>query len=1076
MVDMSGFCWDAGWSVTPKKHRESTVKQYFFFLLLLFLLGFCTYQCMGRPISLINVFIGLLFFINLHAFSSSSESVMRIDPPSGRLSLKEYGPEQGLANPVVWSMAQDKLGFMWFGTEDGLFRYDGASFRGWTMKDGLPATLIEHICFDHQGVLWVGTYSGLASKDPLGIHVHGVDQGMPQVRILGLWAGPDEHLWVITELGPYRRTTQGAFERVPGWPGGIPVAIAGSAQSEEVWISYSKNGTYGVFWWNAVEWTDLSFNVLVTEQIERLALAGDGTVWLRSNHHLWSLRKGASIFNQFPNPLPHVNQRPSLYIDPTGKLWAPTAQGITTLVDGRLEELTAREGFTPKVIHCLFSDREGSLWIGGNNLHRVLGGGLFRHWHSGQGLPSDVVWIALRDSHGRLLVGTDAGLAMATADGFAVVPGSEGFQVRSAVLGPDQAIYATGNSALLRWHSSMKRAEFFRAEEGFRPEGRVFRLRFSPDGSLWFATESTGLIRAEFTNGKPKFQQISVPGGDERERFTDIWFDQNQRLWAAGARGLAVLADGHWRRFTQKDGLKIDQTAFVRARSDGTVLLAYFGAPSLTQVSLESGGFTVLRHYDDVFPPDKVIYAFCEDAVGGLWLGTGQGAYLLLADGRVEHFTRSDGLASENMSNMSFFAEEDGVVWFGTTGGLHRFDASQYKGLSELPQTAILEVRYGSTIVSGDSLKALSIPAADSTIECIFAAPSSVREGAVAFQARLMGFENEWRSSPNREERYPRLPPGHYTFEARARIGSGDYGQTASWEFVVLPTWYQSIWFKILATLFIVMAIAGIIRLRVGALRRRNLTLQKMVAERTDELNQANELLRNQSLTDPLTGLKNRRYLGVCMPEDVAQVRRVHRNVVLGHQDRLQLNIDLIFLMVDIDYFKSVNDRYGHAAGDLVLQQVAEIIRDKTRDTDTVVRWGGEEFLVVARNAARMDSHLLAERIRSGIEGYNFDLGGGETIRKTCSIGFSFFPFSEDDADLFHWEKIVDLADHCLFAAKRSGRNAWVGLYMGQSGDKEFVGRNIDTDIERLIEQKHLEVKTSLAKEIRLIWDPEDQK
>jgi diguanylate cyclase (GGDEF)-like protein len=561
-----------------------------------------------------------------------------------------------------------------------------------------------------------------------------------------------------------------------------------------------------------------------------------------------------------------------------------------------------------------------------------------------------------------------------------------------------------------------------------------------------------------------------VVGGEERERFTDLWVDEQSRLWAAGAKGLAVRNKNGWRRFTQKDGLKIDQTAFIRPKSDGTMLLAYFGAPSLTQVGMNEEVFRVVRHYDDVFPSDKVIYFIGEDTLGGIWVGTGQGIFLLQKNGRVEHFTRDDGLASENMSNMSLLTEEDGVVWFGTSGGLHRFDANRYRGVTQSPRTTFLSVRVGNRTIPGDLLVPLRLSSKESTVECRFAAPSSIREGAVRYQARLVGFENDWRNSPNREERYPRLPPGRYVFEARARIGSGEFGELASWPFEVLPTWIQSGWFKLLLVLFSGGLVVGIVSLRVGSLRRRNRTLQKMVAERTQELNQANELLRNQSLTDPLTGLRNRRYLGICMPEDVAQVRRAHRSLVLGHEDRLKLNIDLIFLMVDVDYFKSVNDRYGHAAGDLVLQQVSEIIREKTRDTDTVVRWGGEEFLVVARNAARLDSHMLAERIRSGIELHPFVLESGETIRKTCSIGYSFFPFIGNDADLFHWEKVVDLADQCLYAAKRSGRNAWVGLYAMNSVNQDEVLRLIDSDLETLIDRGDLEVKSSLASGTRLVW------
>lgn len=1030
---------------------------------------------MGSQIKLLlpRWLFGLLLFSILHVFVGLN-AVNRVDPPTGRFSLKVYGQDQGLANPVVWCIAQDRRGFMWFGTEDGLYRYDGARFAGWTLKDGLPAALIEHICFDAKGKLWLGTYSGLACKDASSINIFGAEQGLPQARIRGLYADPSSRVWVITDNGPYWQISENTFQAVPDWPGGMPIALTGAQGSSDVWISFSNMGVYGVYRWSVGGWAQIPFTVPVTEPIEQLAVAPDGTVWLRSKHNLWSKKPDSPTFSRLSLLLPPVNETPLLYIDPEGKLWIPTVRGITTVLAGKSEELSEKQGLFPQMIHCLFVDREGSLWIGGNNLHRVLGGGLFRHWHSVHGLPSDVVWVSLRDSLGRLLVGTDAGLAVASPTGFNVVPGSENFQVRSAVLGPDAAIYAVGQSEMLRWHPSWPQAEKFGSESGFCPEGRVFRLLFSPKGQLWFATESTGLIQADFEKGQPCFRQIPVPGGDSRERFTDIWFDDQQRLWAAGARGLAVNDNGQWFRFTRQDGLKLNQTAFIRPRAKGGMLLGYFAAPGLSLVSFDAGRFKVRRHYDDVFPPE-VVYFFGEDAVGGLWLGTGQGVYLQLADGRVEHFTRHDGLASENMSNMSLFSEEDGVVWFGTTGGLHRFDARQYKGYSEPPQTSILEVSFGSRKISGELLTEQVIAAKDNTVECVFAAPSSFREGAVQYQARLAGYENEWRSSPNRQERYPRLPPGRYIFEARARIGSGEYGPSASWAFEVLPIWYQSLWFKLLLTIMVVLVVMVVISWRIGALRRRNQTLQKMVSARTSELNRANEQLHAQSITDPLTGLKNRRYLSACMSEDVALTKRMYRSVQQGQKDRLQVNIDLIFLMVDIDYFKSVNDRYGHAAGDLVLQQVAEIIRQCTRDTDTVVRWGGEEFLIVARNAARLDSHLLAERIRAGIESHVFDLGNGQTIRKTCSVGFCFYPFHRENPDLLNWEKIVDLADQCLYTAKRSGRNAWVGLYMGLNGDKELIVQEIDHQLEKLIMEGHVEVRTSLSNGASLVWKTVEQ-
>src|SRR5690348_13575550 len=165
--------------------------------------------------------------------------------------------------------------------------------------------------------------------------------------------------------------------------------------------------------------------------------------------------------------------------------------------------------------------------------------------------------------------------------------------------------------------------------------------------------------------------------------------------------------------------------------------------------------------------------------------------------------------------------------------------------------------------------------------------------------------------------------------------------------------------------------------------------------------------------------------------------------------------------MVDLDHFKEVNDTYGHAAGDLVLQQVATILQEATRDTDTVVRWGGEEFLVVARNAARKDAVVLVERIRSRVEAHAFDLGDGSTIRRTCSIGFALMPFLCADPDYMSWEEVVDVADHCLYVAKRSGRDAWVGVLPQTDVTAEGLGMHVASRLSELVATPMLEVLSS---------------
>ena len=117
--------------------------------------------------------------------------------------------------------------------------------------------------------------------------------------------------------------------------------------------------------------------------------------------------------------------------------------------------------------------------------------------------------------------------------------------------------------------------------------------------------------------------------------------------------------------------------------------------------------------------------------------------------------------------------------------------------------------------------------------------------------------------------------------------------------------------------------------------------------------------------------------------------------------------------------------------------QTAAVLRAAFRAADHIVRWGGEEFLVVARFVDRRDAPALAEKIRTALAAHDFRLGDGTTLKRTCSIGFAAYPFAPHQPRAIPWETVVDVADLGLYAAKRGGRNAWVGLEAGDAMDPE---------------------------------------
>lgn len=185
----------------------------------------------------------------------------------------------------------------------------------------------------------------------------------------------------------------------------------------------------------------------------------------------------------------------------------------------------------------------------------------------------------------------------------------------------------------------------------------------------------------------------------------------------------------------------------------------------------------------------------------------------------------------------------------------------------------------------------------------------------------------------------------------------------------------------------------------IKELEEQNKVLQRLVDERTRELNNAIVEISKLAITDKLTKLFNRLKIEESLENELHRSRRYH-------------NIFSI-IFIDIDYFKSVNDVFGHLAGDRVLVEISRIISERIRKTDICGRWGGEEFIIICPETTLSEAADLAETIRQKIEVHNFDNIGF----KTASFGVTEYK-ENDTIDI-----IVNRADEALYRAKFKGRN-----------------------------------------------------
>jgi len=222
--------------------------------------------------------------------------------------------------------------------------------------------------------------------------------------------------------------------------------------------------------------------------------------------------------------------------------------------------------------------------------------------------------------------------------------------------------------------------------------------------------------------------------------------------------------------------------------------------------------------------------------------------------------------------------------------------------------------------------------------------------------------------------------------------------------------------------------------------------LYRKLRASSDLLAQKNGELAEQSTRDPLTALYNRRYFQDFMCDEPERSDRRQR--VAGDESIRAL------LRIDIDFFKQTNDRYGHAAGDTVLVTIARRLRETLRETDMIVRWGGEEFLVLApTNADRLDE--LATRILDAICREPIALDG-KIIRTTASIGYLPVPLQPGDVAL-PWEKAISLVDMALYMAKVNGRNRAYGIRRVIRSDTDALAA-IQRDLEHAAKSGYVEM------------------
>jgi len=992
--------------------------------------------------------------------------------------IDTWSIEDGLPQISALSLAQDRTGYLWVGTQSGLARFDGVRFLTFSPEDtpALPGIWVRALLSDRRNRLWIGTYKGLARyEDGRFRAIPAIDAGRyPSLDIFSIVEQADGTIVVGTSEGVFRADG----DHLAHASGPAP-ALSLLSREDGLWV-----GTTG-----AVE------HVTGTQPV-RLALPADAAsaavvrlvdaqarIWAGTSQGLYAL---GSDGWQPVAAAPEFDRSPitAMLADRDGNLWIGSNAGLARFRDGTLLEFvpdTHPRAF-PQVTAAL-EDREGNLWLGSqlNGIAR-LWNGWTRRFSVGEGLHDPIVWSlspgANPQTAGAIWVGSNDGLSLFEHGRLRlVVPGGAlpHPQVYNLLAEPDRVWVGT-RRGLVIWRAGHLEAPRELASMASAQINGIVRDR---DGSLWFPT-TNGLFH--LVDGR--LDRIAQAQGLRDPRVRVIAFGRDGELLLGTQSGLLQLRDGRVRPFAVQAGLPadLDVSSVLQLRDGRWVIGSLAG-----RVLVEAGGRWHTLGPEQGLPANSPFF-LNEGDVGDTGAGRGD-AWLWIAGlrgisrVRVSELPRSadtttrpvhgemvlnergdpnagqQGFCCNGAGNSKGFRAGD-VLWLPSRDGLVALDTRDIVRNPMPPSLVIERLRTpaGWQTVGAASDARLTLPASARDLGFEFTALSFQDPESVQLRYRLLGYDHGWHhleDARRRSANYTNLPPGDYTFEVIGANNAGVWNpHAATLRFRIQPLFHETWLFRILlATLLAMLVYAGY-RYQLQRHARQRASLEAQVETRTRELHAANARLEKASQTDPLTGLRNRRYLANQIPADLAYYDRERQRT--GEYDQV-----MVFALVDMDFFKRVNDQHGHRAGDQVLLQVAHVLGALARTSDYLARWGGEEFLLVFRPMPGRHLESIGHRICAAISSHDFDIGTDAPLHLTCSVGLSEYPLFRDAQQRLGWEQMVELADAALYWVKQHGRDGWAAFRPTRQTDLPTLMRDLQRSAVDLLHADRLQLLTS---------------
>ena len=954
-------------------------------------------------------------------------------------TFSRFGQTDGLLNQDVSSIVQDARGVLWVGTENGLFRADGShfvqvdSFR----RAEYGSVLAMHA--DAAGRLWVlGGKRLVFFTNGEALHaVHGVELNVLVDDGAELTSFPDDPDTLFMLRNGVLQAIHSAdggtnWNATPLFSGALLDAHPRLRKLAGLAVDPAR----GVLWLGCgdglceirpasrqavdrapvvTEWN--THRGIPPNAWTYVMLSRDGAVWLRGTGNVLRLNPETWKVETFGDP--SAGKAPQLRYSRLiqsvdGEMLANLPDGLARLHEGDWTSLGATNGLPPSEIETMFFDRSGGFWLApmGQGIWRWLGYGNWQSWTHAEGMSSNVDWKMLRDRQGAMWVATSDGLNRIDAAQNRVVP----LLTSNSVL-DTEALASDTRGFLWTGTSDGRVIEVDPVTQHLRQVatgmGFVYRLfaerpaaSSTAEPHVWICS-ATGLWFVSAADNWKNVHRIIDPSAPSSTVFGATQ-DRDGRLWFSAEGGVYGLNAGVWHRIKMPPGAKLVDYPLISVAPDGTFWMQAAMPVPLLHLRISGDQASLIDSVPGTVIGSDDMSFMLIDRRNWLWVGTDLGVYVF--DGkRWVQCTQEDGLISDDTDTNSVYEDADGSMWFGTASGVsHLLHPSQLFRVGA-PNISVRDVRLDNRVLEAGVRQRFNIrkPELRATLFSTY----YTRPRAVAFRYRLLGLENEWQTTDNGEFVISGLSPGEYTLSLQAmdrRVH--EFSEPIDYPFTILPPWYLRSSAEIAAAvlLFLIGALAW--RISLARLKTSEASLKARVDRQTAQLlAEKMELERTQrelvetARRDALTGLLNR--------SAIFDVLAVMRRQALSNGTQLSV------VMADLDHFKSINDRCGHAVGDAVLRECAERLRETLRPADAVGRYGGEELMLLIPGLTPSHAATRMEEIRASIASQPI-VHGEHVLHVTCSFGVAWL--NEHHENL---EAVVNAADAALYIAKQNGRN-----------------------------------------------------